>query len=54
MIMFHDEIPYAIAQKRGAIQQKLLDDLTDRADEMADIDLDAAVAEVERRLPPIH
>jgi kynurenine 3-monooxygenase len=54
MIMFHDEIPYAIAQKRGAIQQKLLDDLTDHADEMTDIDLDAAVAEVERRLPPVH
>jgi len=54
MIMFHDEISYAIAQDRGAIQQKLLDDLTVSADEMNDIDLDAAVVEVERRLPPVH
>lgn len=54
MIMFHDEIPYAVAQERGAIQQKLLNDLTSSADEMSDIDIDAAVAEVERRLPPVH
>jgi len=54
MIMFHDEIPYAVAKERGAIQQRLLEDLTEDADSMEDIDLDAAVAFVESQLPPLH
>jgi kynurenine 3-monooxygenase len=28
MVMFHDEIPYAIALERGRIQQQMLEDLT--------------------------
>lgn len=54
MIMFHDEIPYAVAKERGAIQQRLLEELTENADSMDDIDLDAAVATVESQLPPLH
>lgn len=54
MVMFHDEIPYAIAQERGAVQQKLLEELTDNVDTLEQIDLDSATAEVEKRLPPLH
>jgi kynurenine 3-monooxygenase len=54
MVMFHDEIPYAIAQERGAVQQKLLEELTENVDTIEQIDLDSAAAEVEKRLPPLH
>jgi kynurenine 3-monooxygenase len=54
MIMFHDEIPYAVAQSRGELQQKLLEDLTQDVESMAEVDLDAAVALAESRLPPLH
>lgn len=42
MVMFHDEIPYAVAQRRGAAQQQLLAELTANATTLADIDLDTA------------
>jgi kynurenine 3-monooxygenase len=42
MVMFHDEIPYAEAQRRGAAQQALLEELTRNASSLDDIDLDAA------------
>lgn len=54
MIMFHDEIPYAVAQERGDIQQRLLEDLTRNAESLDEIDLDAASALVESRLSPLH
>ena len=54
MIMFHDEIPYAVARDRGNLQRELLEDLTADAGSMDDIDLDAAAALVESRLPPLH
>ena len=54
MVMFHDEIPYAIAQERGAVQQKLLEELTENVDTIEQIDMDIAAAEVEKRLPPLH
>ena len=54
MVMFHDEIPYAIAQERGAVQQKLLEELTENVDTIEQIDLDSAATEVEKRLPPLH
>jgi kynurenine 3-monooxygenase len=54
MVMFHDEIPYAIAQERGAVQQKLLEELTENVDRIEQIDMDNAAAEVEKRLPPLH
>jgi kynurenine 3-monooxygenase len=28
MVMFHDQIPYSVAQRRGRIQQQILDRLT--------------------------
>jgi kynurenine 3-monooxygenase len=42
MVMFHDEIPYAEAQRRGAIQQALLEELTRDADSIGDVDIDEA------------
>lgn len=53
MVMFHEEIPYAIAQQRGAIQQKLLIDLTANAQSMQDIDLDLAATTAAGLLPPL-
>jgi kynurenine 3-monooxygenase len=54
MIMFHDEIPYAIAQERGIVQQRLLEELTEDIDSIDEIDIDAAERTVESRLPPVH
>lgn len=53
MVMFHDEIPYAVAQQRGTVQEELLRDLTADVDEFADIDLDAAEARVRSVLKPV-
>lgn len=46
MVMFHAEIPYRIAQQRGAIQQALLEKLTIDVERLDQIDMDAAVASV--------
>ncbi|HEY5763961.1 MAG TPA: hypothetical protein VIS73_12200, partial [Rhodocyclaceae bacterium] len=54
MVMFHDEIPYATARERGALQRRLLEELTATANSLDDIDLDAAVALAESRLPPLR
>ena len=53
MVMFHPEIPYAVAQQRGAAQQALLRELAAGASTIDDIDIDAAVREVEARLPAL-
>jgi hypothetical protein len=53
MVMFHHEIPYAIAQRRGLIQTRLLEDLTATAATMADVDFDRAGREIESHLTPI-
>lgn len=50
MVMFHAEIPYAVAQERGAIQQTVLNELTLNAEKLEDIDLDAAVGRARQRL----
>lgn len=50
MVMFHHEIPYAEAQRRGALQQALLEELTKKARSLEDIDLDAAERIAEERL----
>ncbi len=54
MIMFHDEIPYAVAQERGNLQQKILEELTQGIDCIDEIDIEVAVEEVRNRLPPVH
>ncbi len=52
MVMFHDEIPYAVAQQRGEAQQRLLLELTHGRRTLQDIDLDAAAAAVREALSP--
>jgi kynurenine 3-monooxygenase len=53
MVMFHDEIPYAVARNRGAVQQQLLLELTRDCRSLLDVDLDAAVNCVREALPPL-
>jgi kynurenine 3-monooxygenase len=53
MVMFHDEIPYAVARDRGAVQQQLLLELTRDYRSLQDIDLDAAANCVREALPPL-
>jgi kynurenine 3-monooxygenase len=50
MVMFHPEIPYAEAQRRGALQAEILRDLTVNALRIADVDLDNAAALIDVRL----
>jgi kynurenine 3-monooxygenase len=54
MVMFHHEIPYRVAYERGAIQTRLLADLTVRAATLADIDYARAAVDIERELPPLR
>jgi kynurenine 3-monooxygenase len=42
MVMFHPEIPYAEAQRRGALQARILSELTANASTLADVDLTRA------------
>jgi len=53
MVMFHDEIPYAVAQDRGRIQAEVLGSLTAEASTLGDIDLDRALELAKTRLPPL-
>lgn len=53
MVMFHDEIPYALALERGRIQNKILTHLTRSAFSLAQVDFDAAARMIDERLPPI-
>ncbi len=53
MVMFHHEIPYAVAQQRGAVQQQLLEDLTDGKASLAEVDYEAAERMVRARLAPL-
>ena len=49
MVMFH-HLPYSQAQQRGSIQQRILDTLTDRNTDLADVDLARADALVQAEL----
>jgi kynurenine 3-monooxygenase len=53
MVMFHDEIPYALALERGRIQNKILTQLTRAAGSVGEVDFAAARRLIEERLPPI-
>ncbi len=54
MVMFHADIPYLTAQKRGEVQTALLEEFTDEAEHFDDIDIEAACAAVEARLDPLE
>ncbi len=53
MVMFHHEIPYRTALERGAIQTRLLAELTENAATLADVDYPRAAREIESRLAPL-
>jgi kynurenine 3-monooxygenase len=53
MVMFHREIPYALAQARGRIQSRLLDELTAGAESLAAIDYALAEKQITAQLTPI-
>jgi kynurenine 3-monooxygenase len=53
MVMFHAEIPYAEAERRGAIQARMLDEATRGCARLADVDLARVEAAILERLAPI-
>ena len=53
MVMFHHEIPYRAALERGAIQTRLLAELTENAATLAGVDYARAAREIESRLAPL-
>jgi kynurenine 3-monooxygenase len=50
MVMFHPEIPYAEAQRRGALQAQILRELTVGATTLAEVDSKRAAALIAERL----
>lgn len=54
MVMFHHDIPYAVAYQRGAIQAQLLDELTRDATTLAQVDMQLAGKWIEDRLSELH
>ena len=54
MVMFHHEIPYELALRRGRIQSAILNELTRGSVRgTAEIDFEHARVQVESRLPPL-
>jgi kynurenine 3-monooxygenase len=54
MVMFHHEIPYLSAQQRGAVQSKILSDLTrGTVNALPEVDFEHAEREIISRLPPL-
>jgi kynurenine 3-monooxygenase len=55
MVMFHHEIPYLTAQRRGAIQSEILADLTrGTVGALSEVDFQRAEREILSRLAPLH
>jgi kynurenine 3-monooxygenase len=53
MVMFHHEIPYQIALRRGTVQAQLLAELTAGAvASLADVDFERAERDIRTRLAP--
>ncbi|NNC76780.1 MAG: FAD-dependent monooxygenase, partial [Woeseiaceae bacterium] len=53
MVMFHADIPYAVAQRRGEIQRQLLHEFTNDTDDITDAAIGQARQAVRERLTPI-
>lgn len=53
MVMFHDEIPYAVAYERGRIQSEILAELTRDTATLDQVDYQVAARLIESRLPPV-
>ncbi len=55
MVMFHHEVPYQTALRRGTVQAALLTELTaGAASSLADVDFERAEREIAARLPPLN
>lgn len=54
MVMFHADIPYLTAQRRGEVQGALLEEFTENAEALEDVDMDGAIAAAVDRLPAIE
>ncbi|HEX7236467.1 MAG TPA: FAD-dependent monooxygenase, partial [Gammaproteobacteria bacterium] len=50
MVMFHPEIPYAEAQRRGALQAQILRELSDSVESLPQVDFAKAASLVDRSL----
>jgi kynurenine 3-monooxygenase len=53
MVMFHGEIPYAEAERRGATQRAIVTAATDRARTLTDVDLERVDALIQAQLTPL-
>jgi kynurenine 3-monooxygenase len=53
MVMFHHEIPYALARRRGIVQTRLLESLTEGRQSLAEVDFERARREIEVQLTVI-
>jgi kynurenine 3-monooxygenase len=54
MVMFHHEIPYLTAQRRGSIQSQILSDLTQGSvQELSEVDFALAERLIQGKLPPL-
>jgi kynurenine 3-monooxygenase len=53
MVMFHPEIPYAEARRRGAVQAEILAELDSQRDAAGEVDTDLAEKLVRERLTPL-
>jgi len=53
MVMFHADISYLTAQKRGEVQNALLEEFTEHAANLDEVDIDAAIAATVERLEPL-
>ncbi len=51
MVMFHHAIPYAVAYERGKIQARILDELTNNAAVLEEVDMELAGKLVQSLLP---
>ncbi len=54
MVMFHADIPYAVALERGRTQAALLDRWTRQADRLDDIDIQRCIDELKEMLAPLY
>lgn len=54
MVMFHHEIPYAVAYERGRIQGQILEELTRDARSIAQINLQQAEDKIKASLIPLQ
>ena len=53
MVMFHHEIPYAVAYERGRIQARILEDATSSIDALDQVDWAETLGWVRERLSPL-